>query len=134
MSIAYSIHDRIPVKIDSIEVKVSPLSYIQKAELQSEMISASSGDMKAIMSAAFKAIKYAVKEVKGIKKRDGEDFVLEFDGIVLSDYCVNSILNMEQTSKLTSVCAALLDGIPREITDPRTNLPLEGVEFNTPGK
>jgi len=131
MAIAYSTKDRIGVKIDDIEIKLSPLSYLQKAELQAELMTASTGDMASIMKAAFKALKFTIKEISGIKDPQGHDLKLDFEGDLLSDDCVNTLLNMEQTTKMVAVCSALIEGVPEHIMDPSTNEPLEGVTFNT---
>lgn len=118
--------DRIHVQIDDVRVSISPLSFHQKAEVQS-MLSLQSGYLKA----AFAAIKYSVKAVSGIEVGDGEKYELEFEegGKALSDQCVDDLLNMESSAKLLTVCASMMAGIPSAGFADAEGKPLEGVSI-----
>lgn len=120
----YRTTDKITIKIDSIVFKVSPLSFEQKSIIQSSLIG---GDTMAIVKAAKDAIKYAVKDISGVQNMDGSAYELEFDGEVLSDSCVDDLLNIDQHDKLSLVCTTLLNGIPKEFSDPQTGEKIKGI-------
>ncbi len=122
----YKTTDKIPVKIDSLTFKISPLSFDQKSEIQAELIT---GNPMSIIKAAKLAIKYAVKDVDGIVDNAGDKYLLEFDNDCLSESCVDDILNIDQNDKLSFVCTSLLNGIPKEFIDPQTGEKLEGVSI-----
>lgn len=120
----YKISDRIKIKIGDIVVKVSPLSFAQKSEIQADLIKfQQSKDIKDLMDSSFKAIKYAVKEIENI------DYQLEFEGNVLTDACVEDLLNCEINNQLVAACIAFLNGVPNQIINAETGKPLEGIEI-----
>jgi len=116
--------DRIPIQIDKITIYVSPLSFAQKSEIQSEISKyASTKDLASCYKGSYLAIKYAVKQIEGV------DYELEFEGNVLKDECVEDLLNCEVSTKLTTACISLMNGIPKEIVDDNGN-PVEGIKIN----
>lgn len=123
----YRVTDKIPVKINSLEFKISPLSYLQKQEVQAEIMKAEMGQPMALMNAARIAVKYSVKEVSGIEDMDGNAYELEFDDSgVLSDNCVDDLLNCDQDQKLQVLCASLVQGVPQKLIG-QDGKPIEGV-------
>ncbi len=135
MARIYRLSDRIPIKIDSITITVSPLSFDQKTELQSIMMQARQDPMYAVKGARL-AIKYAVKSVSGIEDMHGENYQPSFEETgILTDESVDDLMNLEENSKLIAVCAQLIAGVPRGITDPSTGEPMKGVKIElTPPK
>lgn len=131
MSKILKLTDRVPVKIDDITVKISPLSYLQKLEIQDHMIAAASGDMKSAMLGAAKAIKYSVKDIEGVQDYHGNKFELSFDEQgYLQEECVDNLLNLSQNNKLITVCAAFINGLPEgDLVNPQTGEALEGISF-----
>ena len=128
----YKTTDRIPVKIDSLKFSLSPLGFEQKSEIQAELLT---GQPMSIVKAAKLAIKYAVKGLDGVQCMDGSKYELEFDNEVLSDSCVDDLLNLDQDDKLSFVCTTLLNGIPKDFVDPNTGEKLPGVSITrSPGK
>jgi len=125
------ITDRIPLKIDDIEFKLAPLTFLQKMEIQEHMAGAGIGNLKEAMQGAAKAIKYSIKDVRGIEDYEGNSYTLEFDDSgFLTDGCVDNLLNLQQSEKLIAACAAMLSGLPdKELLDPRTGEKLEGISF-----
>lgn len=124
MAKIYRTSDRIPVKIADMRVVISPLSFQQKAELSATITEKSPAE------AARLSIKMAVKELHGVESMDGEPYGLQFDDTgVLSDSCVDDLMNMEHTAELITVALSLLNGIPQSFIDPSTGKPLEGVEI-----
>lgn len=130
--IIYRKQDRVSVNIDGIEIKVSPLSHNQKTILQGHMMKAVGGDMDAAMISVRQSIKFSLKEIKGIFYIDDEgdkrEYQLEFENGELTDECIDDVLNMPISSKLNSVCASLLQGVPDKILDNKGK-EIEGIKI-----
>lgn len=133
MAKIYKTSDRIKVKVDTITVEIAPLSTQSKKQLQSHMLKASQGNMDAAMEAVFLAVKFAVKSATGIEDADGKQYELEFDGNDLSDDCVNDLLNMEESDKLSAVCMSFLSKVPTVVVD-ANGKPIDGVKILPRGK
>lgn len=131
----YKTSSRIEVKIEGLSIFVSPLSYHHKMELQDLMVKAADGDMDSAMKAIVKALKVSVKDIQGVRtlNESGEDvpYVLEFQGDEVSDDCINDLLNMPISNKITAVCTSLLGGVSDKIMGP-DGKPLEGVSIVAP--
>lgn len=115
MSKIYRCSDRLPVMIGDIEFKISPLSFQQRSEIQTHLSKANNGDMNEAMVGSFIAIKYAVKEVKGIESFDGKKYKLAFDDKEersLTDECVNDLMNLECFPKISTMSVSLINGVP----------------------
>lgn len=129
MAKVFRTSDKISVKIDDIVVKISPLSYEQKSDIQSLLIS---GNPLSVVEAAKQSIRYAVKEVSGVEDADGSPYKLEFENGYLSDSCIDDLLNIDPDDKLSLVCTSLLQGIPKGFVDPQTGKPIEGISIERP--
>jgi hypothetical protein len=124
----YSLNDRISIKIDTISILISPLSYKQKAEIQASIARyAVSKDTSDLLEGSFKALKYSVKDIKGAKNKDDSDYQITLENGIASDDSIEGLLNSSISNKLTNVAISLLNGIPTEIINPMTGEPLEGV-------
>ena len=131
MAIIYRKTDRIWVNIHDIQIAIAPLSYHEKSEISKLMV-----DGK-IASAAVASIKACLKDIKGLKRTDGTDYRLEFDGDKLSEESVDDLMNLEHSKDMILVCLKMLANVPDEFTDAETGKPLEGVSIvkeNKPGK
>lgn len=125
----YKTTDRIPVKIDKLEFKISPLTFQQKANIQSELLKAQGNNPMAIMAAARLAIKYGVKDISGVVDADDQPYALEFDDNgELSEVCVDDLLNLDPSQRLHLVCMSLLQGKPTVPVD-ADGKPLEGIKI-----
>lgn len=110
----YKTSDKIPVKIGDIVVTISPLSRGQKQEIlslsknSSGILEENAFDMSAL------ALKYSVKNIKGLKNLDGSDYNLKLDesGFV-SDESIDDLFNIEENIKLIQVMGALTQGFNR---------------------
>ena len=128
----YETSDRIPVKIGGIEFKVSPLTYNQKMTISSCVKTVSGKDIFDSAKAAYHAIRFCLKEVSGLKNSKG-DYALEFDeNDILTEKCLDDIMNIEAREKLSMVALSLLTGVPDKIINPATGEEIEGIEFNNP--
>lgn len=125
MARIYKTSDRIKVKVDGLVFIISPLSFDQKAEIQAL---AASGDLYKGLQAAKLAVKYAVKDVEGLKDGEGE-YQPQLQDNILDDQSLDDIFNLEQNEKLAFACLNLLQSIPKEFMDPHTGNKLEGVSF-----
>lgn len=124
----YRTTDRIEVKIDTVSIFVSPLSYKSKMEMQDLMLKASSGDMSSAMQAVIMALKVSIKDIKGLSLPDGSDYTLSFIGDELTQDCIDDLLNLSISNKISSVCTSLLAGIPNEIVD-SNGAPVPGIKI-----
>lgn len=127
MAILFRSSDKITCKIDGVTLKVSPLTFQQKAEISSTY-TMSAGEMVADhFKRTFLAIKYAVKEASGIELVDGSEYKVELsESGVLTDECVDDLLNLEIGPKLMQACANLINGVTSELNN------IEGVKFDLP--
>lgn len=129
----YKTTDKIEVKIDSVSFIVSPLTYGQKCELQPLICAGASGCMKSAMQAVIQSFKFSLKGVKNLKTFDDDnnevDYILEFDdNNQVKDSCIDDLLNLPMSNKLSSLCTSLLTGLTSKICDMNGN-PIEGIEF-----
>lgn len=127
----YRATQKIEVKIDDISVFVSPLTLIQKQEIQGYLVKAGEGDTEASMKLVVTAMKYALKDVRGLVDvdDDGKEFPyqLQFVDGILADSCIDDLLNIPCSAKITMLCSTLMAGVPDKILDPTTGLPVEGI-------
>jgi len=121
--------DRLEVKIDDVTVFLAPLTFEQKSEVHGLMLKASEGDTQAGLLGARLAVKYAVKDIKGVEDYEGNTYKLDLKDNVLSEECLQDLVNSEISEKLQITSCTLLTGIPTKILDPITNLPIEGVKI-----
>lgn len=126
MARIYKTTDRIAIRIDDITVKISPLSLIQKNQIQQIMLEGQkTSDLAKLSEGLILALKFCLKAMDGVTDSDGNPYPLKFDGDMLSDECVNDLMNMNQSAKLVQVCSAMASGVP-------TSFKLEGVSFAEP--
>ena len=127
MSRIFRASDRIPVKIDDIVITIAPLTFNQKIELQAIMMSAGKDPLNALKGAR-QAVKYAVKAVSGIKDMDGNEYNVAMgeDGLITDD-CVDELLNLQEQPKLIALCSQLIAGVPKEVIDPMTRTAMKGI-------
>lgn len=126
MATIYRKEDRVKVKIGSLTVKLSPLSYREKAEAQNLIMSK---NPTASMDGSIYAVKCAVKEIEGLKLPDGSAYELEFENGMLTDECIDDLTNLEENDQLFVACLSLLNGIPKKFINPLTGKELEGVKI-----
>lgn len=123
MARIYKCTDKIPVKIHDLSVKISPLTFEQKSLCQSLILTGKQ------MDAAFYALQCSLKELSGVENADGSEYKLQIEDGIISKDCMNDLLNLEESSDMQLVAISLLNGIPKEFTNPITGGKLEGVEF-----
>lgn len=127
----YSTKDRIKIKMDDVVVSISPLTYEQKKVVQ-EMLVKAQGKESLYMDASYTAIRFAVKDISGLTNANGEKYELEFEENILTEGCMDDLLNIEITSRMNAICMALVNGMPDCIINPETGEKMEGVEILNP--
>ena len=119
--------DKISLKIGELVVKISPLTQLQKAEVNNLL---ASGDLKKTMQGTSLALKYSLKDIEGITNEDGTKYVLEKDeNDNLKDSIIDDMLNAPFSDKIVLIAYNLLNGIPTEFVDPETGEKIKGVDF-----
>ena len=98
----YSTDDIIEINVEGLTVCVSPLTYKQKNEIQNLFLN------KEALEGAIMAMKYAIKDVRGLKTRDGKDFKVKKKGGLLDDRTVDTLLNSSTGTKINLICVSLL--------------------------
>lgn len=116
MSRIFRQSDRIELNLGDVEVKVKPLSYAEKTEIQSLLIE---GQRKAsaemLTEGTVLSLRYALKSITGLKDSNDEDYKLEFDDTgKVSMNCVEDLMNTQMSDKLLSACASFISGIPTD--------------------
>lgn len=132
MSKIYRTSDRIPLKIDDVVLTIGPLTQSQKLEVQSLMLKGrASGDIETATKGIIQAIRYAVKDINGVKDSQNNDYKLSKETVngsdILTQECAEELLNLEISGKLVLVCSTLSGGFTTTFTDEK-GLPLVGVE------
>ena len=132
MSRIYRLSDRVKVRIGDKEtgsvLTLAPLDRQQKQEIQQLMYESRKGDPKKAVDAIALAIKYSVKNITGLVDGDDNPYVLEFDAGMLTDSCVEDIMNMPDSDKVSFVAASWINGVPKNFLGPDGN-PLPDVEI-----
>lgn len=122
----YRLSDRIPLKIGGLTIKVGPLTFAQKADVQAEL---AKGSTISSMAAARKSIQYGLKEIDGLIDPQGNPYKLEIQDGAISDVCMDELMNIKENEYLAVICLNLLNGIPDAFIDLVTGKPLEGVQI-----
>jgi len=119
----YKLTDKIKLRIDDIEVTISPLSTVQKAEIQGLMMQSFNNPENLLpsMQATNLCVKYGVKDIKGVKG-------LEYENGILTDDSVEMLGNCKLSTKLSQCCLNLIHGIP-EVFKTELGDKIKGVEI-----
>lgn len=125
--IIYKTTDRIKIDIAGVVFHLSPLTWDQKQDILNET-RLKEGE-QTNRNSTYKSIKYAVKNIEGLELSDGSPYVIELKDGVLTDECVEDILNLELSPKLIMSCYAMVHGVPNEIRNPVTGETIEGVKI-----
>ena len=107
--IIYRPSDRIDIELGDLIVTLSPLTFEQKSDVFETQVKAGEQVQDQTKSSR-KAIAYSVKDVKGAKSWDGEDFSLEFEGGKLSSDCVDVMMSIPDTAELIKAIGTIVRG------------------------
>jgi len=131
MSKILRLSDRINLKIGDITFVLAPFSTERKQELASCTKIENGEETYDLLKAQIIYIKNSVRDVKGLETYSGDEYTLEFEDeekTKLTDDCVSELMNLEESSKLTTAAWQLINGI-KELKDPISGEKLEGVEL-----
>jgi hypothetical protein len=116
MSRIYKQSDRIELSFGDIKIKVKPLSYSEKTEIQSLLVEGQTEkNVQKLQDATILSLRYALKSIEGVIDSNDEPYQLQFeeDG-KLSLESVEDLCNMELSAKLLNSCASFISGVPTE--------------------
>lgn len=103
--------DKVSIKHGEIEVIVSPPTYAQKIELMNCFKLAEGKDTIDFLKSSLMSLKFAVKEVNGIKTHLDEDYKVELKDGVLSDDCASELLSAFANTPLIGAISTVQAGI-----------------------
>jgi hypothetical protein len=128
--------DRYKVSLEGIEFLIAPASYHVKKEISLSNRIVDGNQQFDMGQAQFIYVKNCLKDIKGLKAYDGEDYKLEFEpcGKKLTDDCVSEIFNIPVRDKMMAACWQLLNEVPDKIIHPVTNEEMEGVSLEVISK
>lgn len=115
----YKITDKIEYKLGELSIKISPLSVEDKNILTGLMFKGQAKqDIAALMEGSLYALQCAIKEISGLENADGSEYVLQFDDNgKLTKECASELLNIDQDSKLISLCSSFINGVPSKLPE-----------------
>lgn len=125
---------RYSLKIDDVELIISPLTFEQKVDISSCTTNQGGQSMPDTPKLLRKYIKYSVKDANGIEYGDGKKYKVKLEESgVLTDECVEDIVSLSINTKLMSAAYQMLMSIPDELVDPETGKKMEGVSIEYRG-
>ncbi len=129
MAKIYRLSDRISIKIEDITLKLAPLSFDQKMEVQGMVREGiAEDDNLKVLKATRTVMKYCIKDLKGVVDGEDNEYILEFDDKgFLELHIVEELLNMEHSMTLAAVCGQMVAGIPKNDFVDQEGKPLNGV-------
>ena len=120
--IVYLPEDRIRLKIGDIEISVAPLSSGAMDKL-STLITQQAGEKTVNhRQTVIETLRYGVKDLRGVKRPDGSDLKLEFEGDGLTDSSVDVLMRLGYNVELVNVATKLMNSLERELGE------VEGIE------
>ncbi len=127
---ALLVTDVVKVSIGKVVFLISPLKREHKFEIIA-LRRNKAGDVVENLEAASRLyLKYALKEVKGVKTYHGDKYALSFDDSgALTDDCVEEILSIQESADLVTASMQIINGIPDEIIDFGTGEKMKGVRL-----
>lgn len=109
-------------------VSVAPLSGKQKLEMTSMV----SQDAKGLFRVDRPAqehylVKHSVKEIEGVKDNEDKEYVLAFDGEILTDECAEELLGFLVNTYFTPAYTQVMRGLLGEVINPYNDQVIVGV-------
>jgi len=130
--------ERLKVKVGKYTFHLAPLSYLQKAEVNSHVKVHGDNVSRDMELSAYTVFKHSLKAIDGhIQNSDGSDYELEFtdnDKTSLTDECLSEILNIKWPADILFIANSMIESIPDKITNPMTGEEVEGIQIVLPTK
>lgn len=87
--------DRVAFNLDGISIKLAPLSFQQQLDINACSRKVNGEDISDDGMKILLLVKYALKDISGLRLYDDSEYKIEFDGNGnLSDECAGEIMNM----------------------------------------
>lgn len=119
----YKTTDRLSLDLGELKVVISPLSYIQKQEVQSLMLEGQkNNDVTKMNDGILLALRYSLKEIQGLQDESGDYKLTLKDGMVAVE-CMDDLLNIPISGQLMKISGKLINGVPEDFE-------IEGVSFS----
>ncbi len=117
-----------------VQIIVQPLRYKQRNLINAESVSHEKGETYIDQAlSTFLTLKHSIKNVVGLKDVKGKPYKLTFEKIddfeVLTDDCLESLVNCELGYTLNFYAMDAINNTPHKIINPMTKEPVDGVEF-----
>lgn len=125
--IIYPQSSRFEINIGEVTFVISPLSYQHKGHVSSFFAKKNGINFEDQINAAFYSIKYALKDIKGVKNADNSEYKLVFEGDSITDECANEVLQLAESQDLIVATAKMIEGIP-------ALKKLKGIKVKFPGQ
>lgn len=135
MITVFPIDQKFLIKMDKgVAIEVTPLRQKQKNLINSACVSVQKGEtFHDVAMSTFLTLKHSVKGISGLVDVEGKDYKLDFEKLddyeVLTDDCVEALLNCELGYVLSFYSSQAIYSTPHKIINPVTKKPLDGVEF-----
>jgi hypothetical protein len=138
MVTVYPVSQNFVIKIGkgraSVQIVVRPLKQKQRTDISSKSVTHDKGDIYIDNGLqCFLTLKHSIKDIKGIKLPNGKKFELNFESFqneqVLTDDCVETLLNSELGTTLQFYAKDAINSTPHKIVNPVTRVPIEDVEI-----
>ena len=119
--------DLVPVEIDGVTFHFKPLSVGEKTELMGLLNNDQTASQLIDWTKAVSA--RGLRSVDGRELDDGSKYVLEFNGQVLTEECLDDLLNLPISDKLITVGSLFIRGVPHDgvVINPQNGKQLDGV-------
>jgi hypothetical protein len=120
--------DRFKIDLNGVEITVSALNGRKKLEMTSMIKQDQNGRFIIDKpSQEFFLVKHSIKDIKGLKDLDDQDYVLSFDGDVLTDECAEEVLGYLVNTWFTTANTQALSGLFGEVVSPLDGKPIKGI-------
>lgn len=122
----YRTTDVIKLKVLDIVFHISPLTKVQKDEIDLAL-------REDPTKGAILTVRYCLRKVEGLILADGSDYSIDIENNMVTNDCVDDLMNIESSYEIVTACINLITGVPSEFIDPATGEKLHGVEIISNG-
>ena len=130
MIVVHDVNDVLKIDICGIIFHVSPLTQRQKMDVMNSWSTKSGEATNNSLAAVEKLMRYMIRDVEGLSTSNGSSYRLEKEDGKLTDRCIDNLLNLPISTKLTVALQNFITSIPeKEFIDFQTGKKLEDVKF-----
>ena len=130
MAVILSMKDRIKLTLSDITFTLKPLSTMEQNEVSGHRKMEKGVEIEDLAMTSFAYIKYALKDISGVKMHNEEEYKLEFDGDYLTDDCVSEIFTLNLGAEFFHAVQSLrYNDAKKKMTYFGTKKPLKDVKL-----